>query len=45
MNWSVTYILSQIFTIIMYALLALTYYEKDRRKVLMLSFYHLLQMV
>lgn len=38
MNWSVTYIVSQLFTIIMYALLALTYYAKDRRKVLILSF-------
>lgn len=38
MNWSVVYILSQIFTIIMYVLLALTYYAKDRRKVLILSF-------
>ena len=38
MDWSVTYILSQIFTIIMYIFLALTYYSKDRKKVLYLSF-------
>ena len=38
MDWSITYILSQIFTIIMYALLALTYYAKDRKTVLSLSF-------
>lgn len=42
MNWSVTYILSQIFTIIMYVLLALTYYAKDRKKVLTLSFLSLI---
>lgn len=42
MNWSVTYILSQVFTIIMYALLALTYYAKDRTKVLILSFLSLI---
>ena len=38
MNWSATYILSQVFTIITYALLSFTYYTKDRRKVLYLSF-------
>lgn len=38
MDWSITYILSQIFTIIMYALLALTYYAKDRRRVLVINF-------
>ena len=34
MNLNFTYILSQIFTIIMYVLLAMTYYAKDRKKVL-----------
>lgn len=38
MNWDLFYILSQVFTIINYALLALTYYAKDRKKVLILSF-------
>ena len=38
MEWTTTYILSQVFTIIMYILLALTYYAKDRKKVLYLSF-------
>ena len=38
MNWNITYILSQIFTIITYVLLALTYYAKDRKKVLIISF-------
>lgn len=38
MDWSITYILSQVFTIITYVLLGLTYYAKDRNKVLILSF-------
>lgn len=38
MNWYLTYILSQVFIIINYILLALTYYAKDRKKVLILSF-------
>ena len=38
MDWSITYILSQVFTIITYALLGLTYYAKDRKKVLVLNF-------
>ncbi len=42
MNWDMTYILSQVFTIIMYVLLALTYYAKDRKKVLILSFLSLI---
>ena len=42
MNWSATYILSQVFTIIMYVLLALTYYSKDRKKVLILNFLSLI---
>ena len=42
MDWSITYILSQIFTIIMYVLLGLTYYAKDRKKVLVLSFLSLI---
>lgn len=36
--WSLTYILSQVFTIINYALLGLTYYAKDRKKILIISF-------
>ena len=42
MNFSVVYILSQVFTIITYVLLALTYYAKDRKKVLTLSFLSLI---
>lgn len=38
MDWSLTYILSQVFTIINYALLGLTYYAKDRKKILIISF-------
>lgn len=38
MELTVSYILSQVFTIIMYVLLALTYYAKDRKKVLILNF-------
>lgn len=36
------YIWSQVFTILMYGLLALTYYAKDRKKVLILSFMSLI---
>lgn len=42
MDWSTTYALSQVFTIITYVLLALTYYAKDRKKVLILSFLSLI---
>ena len=42
MNWGVTYIVSQIFTIITYILLAITYYAKDRRKVLIINFLSLI---
>ena len=38
MELTINYILSQIFTIIMYGLLALTYYAKDRKKVLIINF-------
>lgn len=38
MELTIEYILSQIFTVIMYALLALTYYAKERKKVLVLNF-------
>lgn len=38
MELTVTYILSQVFVIIMYILLALTYYLKDRKKILIISF-------
>lgn len=37
-----TYIVSQVFTIITYALLALTYYAKNRNKVLVISFLSLI---
>ncbi len=33
MELTVTYILSQVFTIIMYALLGVTYYTKERKKI------------
>lgn len=42
MNFELTYILSQIFTIINYLLLALTYYVKNRKKILIISFMSLL---
>lgn len=42
MELTTTYILSQIFTIITYILLALTYYAKDRKRVLILSFLSLI---
>ena len=38
MELTITYILSQVFTIIMYILLATTYYLKDRKKILVLNF-------
>ena len=38
MELTTTYILSQVFTITMYVLLAATYYAKDRKKVLILNF-------
>lgn len=38
MELTVTYILSQIFTIMMYIFLATTYYVQDRKKVLVLHF-------
>lgn len=42
MDWSITYIMSQIFTIIMYGLLGLSYYAKDRKKVLIIGFLSLI---
>lgn len=42
MELTINYILSQIFTIIMYGLLALTYYAKDRKKVLIINFLSLI---
>ena len=42
MSLETTYIISQIFTIITYILLALTYYAKDRKKVLIISFLSLI---
>lgn len=38
MELTSNYILSQVFTIIMYGLLAITYYAKDRKKVLIINF-------
>ena len=38
MELTATYILSQVFTILMYILLATTYYLKDRNKVLVVNF-------
>lgn len=38
MNWEMSYILSQVFTILMYGLLAITYYLKDRKTILVISF-------
>ena len=37
MELTVTYILSQVFTIVMYVFIALTYYAKDRKNVLILN--------
>lgn len=42
MDWNVTYIISQVFTILMYALLAITYYVKNRKTVLVISFLSLI---
>ena len=42
MEWTITYILSQVFTIITYMLLGLTYYAKDRKKILIISFLSLI---
>lgn len=42
MELTVAYILSQIFTIITYILLAITYYAKDRKTVLTISFLSLI---
>ncbi len=38
MQLTINYILSQVFTIITYGLLAVTYYAKDRKKVLIINF-------
>lgn len=38
MEWSLTYILSQFFTIIMYLLLAWTYFLKNRKTILIVNF-------
>lgn len=42
MELTLTYIISQIFTILTYVFLALTYYAKDRNKVLVISFLSLI---
>lgn len=42
MNLEITYIMSQLFTIIMYIFSGLSYYAKDRKKVLILNFIGLL---
>lgn len=38
MEWTITYIVSQILTIIKYSLLGATYYSKNRKKVLIFNF-------
>lgn len=38
MEWTATYILSQVFTILTYITLAITYYVKNRKTVLVISF-------
>lgn len=38
MEWSTAYIISQVLTIIKYGLLGVTYYVKDRKKVLVFTF-------
>ena len=38
MELTPTYIISQVFTVLMYILLATTYYVKDRKKVLVVNF-------
>lgn len=42
MELTLSYILSQVFTILMYVLLAVTYYVKNRKTVLMISFLSLI---
>lgn len=42
MELTLTYIMSQVFTIIMYLLLGVSYYAKDRKKILILSFLSLI---
>ena len=42
MEWSNSYIASQVITIITYLFLALTYYAKDRKKILILNFLSLI---
>lgn len=42
MDWNGTYIISQVFTILMYGLLAITYYVKNRKTVLVISFLSLI---
>lgn len=42
MEWTKAYIISQIFTIIMYALLGISYYAKDRKTILVLNFLSLI---
>lgn len=42
MELTTTYIISQVFTIVMYGLLAITYYVKNRKTVLVISFLSLI---
>lgn len=42
MDWELTYILSQIFTIINYSILASSYYAKNRKKILILNFLNII---
>ena len=38
MEWNLEYVISQVLTVLMYVFLGMTYYAKDRKKVLILSF-------
>ena len=42
MGWSITYLVSQVFTVITYLLLAVSYYAKDRNKILTIGFLSLI---
>ena len=42
MEWNLEYVISQVLTVLMYVFLGMTYYAKDRKKVLILSFLSLI---
>ncbi len=42
MDWSTTYILSQVFTVITYILLGTTYFLKERKKIIIVNFISLI---